>query len=446
MWWSCSTVDDNVSFDANLEVVFSNDSVSFDTLLTDTRSQTLRLTVYNRNNTAIQFSEIFLARGDQSDYSIIINGKEGLNQFDELLLSGDSMLVLVETTITPRNQDLPYLVKDSIVFNWNGNSEHVKLVSWGQDGNKVSNQLLCDVTWTSNRPYILADTVVISPECLLTIDAGARVYFENDAALFIQGTLNAVGDSANHITFTNARFDGVYDRIPGQWNGIYFLEGSTNNEITFADIFNGQIGLRIGTPDDDDVPDVVVQNTSIYNMSFAGIMAFTSDVEATNCLIYNCGSFVVGNYAGGNYSYRHCTFVNDPSFFVTSDPAVQFSDNVVLSDNSVLSAPLSIEMINSIVWGSSDEDLLISNAEGEPLFTSIRSNIIRSVQGVEENFASTSFNFPGFSDPFSFDFSLEPEAFAIDQGEDIGISEDIRGADRDAQPDIGAFEAIEEEE
>lgn len=445
IWISCDSIDDDFSFDPNLEITFSSDTVSFDTLLSDTRSATQRLMVYNQNNAAVQLSDVSLGRGTSSDFSVIINGKDGPNQVNERILPGDSLLVLVEVNVNPRNLNLPYIVKDSVIFNWNGNSEHVKLVSWGQDGNRVQNQVLCDVTWTKDRPYIVSDTVIVQPNCTLTIEAGTSIFFENDAVLFIQGSLNAVGDSSNHIVFRNARFDGIYDQVPGQWNGIYFLEGSNDNHVAFAEIFNAQVGLRVGSPDDDDIPDLVVTNTSIYNMSQAGILAFTSDIEATNCLIYNCGSYLIGNFAGGNYTYQHCTFSNEPSFFVNDDPSVQFSDNIVISETELLTADLNVKLTNNIIWGAGEEELLINNGGGAVVTSSLTSNIIKSAISIEGNFVSQSFNFPGFKGLFSFDYSLDTLAFAKDAATDIGILKDIIDAPRDAMPDIGAFERVEKE-
>ncbi|MEQ9402326.1 MAG: right-handed parallel beta-helix repeat-containing protein [Cyclobacteriaceae bacterium] len=445
IWMSCDTLEDTVSFDPGLEIQFSNDTVSFDTLLSATRSTTQRLTVYNRNESSIQISEILLGKRESSDYAVIVNGKAGTSLFNETIRGGDSLLVLVEVNINPQNQNLPYLVKDSIIFNWNGNTEHVKLVSWGQDGNRVQNQTLCDVVWTNSRPYIISDTVLIAPNCQLTIERGTRIFFENDAVMFVQGTLNAVGDSANHIVFRNARFDGIYNDVPGQWNGIYFLEGSSGNEVAYADIFNGQVGLRLGAPDDDDIPDLVVSHTTIYNMSLAGILAFTSDLSATNCLIYNCGSWLVGNFAGGNYQYQHCTFSNEPGIFVNNEPAVQFSDNIVISEDELLTDDLTIELTNCIIWGSGEEELLINNGGGANLSAVLTTNIIRSGEEISGNFTSQQFDFPGFNNAFSFDYSLDTLAFAKDKGTVIGVTKDITGADRDAKPDIGAFERIEKE-
>ncbi len=445
IWMGCSTQSENVSFDPSLSLVFSNDSVAFDTLLSERRSSTKRLTVYNPNDEAIQFTQIALGKNDASDYQVIINGRETNSLTNERLLGGDSLLILVEVNVTQRNQDLPYLVKDSIIFRWNTNEEHVKLVSYGQDGNTINTLSICNETWTNDRPYIVADTVLIAEDCELTIEKGAKIFFENDAVMFVQGTLKAVGDSANHIIFGNARFDGIYDRVPGQWDGIYFLEGSTDNEITYAEIFNGQIGLRVGTPDDDDIPDVVVSNTEIFNMSTAGILAFTSDIDVTNTLIYNCGNYLVGGFVGGNYNFRHCTFSNQPALFIQDEPTVQFSDNIIVNDNELLVDDLNIAMTNCIIWGTSDEELLINNGGGAEVSVNLISNIIRSGEELTDNFTSQEVNFPGFVNSFGNDYRLDTLAFAQDSGIDIGITIDLEGRQRDSNPDIGAFERLEKQ-
>ena len=443
LWAACEPTEESLSFDPSLSLVFSNDTVAFDTLLSERRSSTRRLTVYNPNEEAIQFSEIALGKGENSDYSVIINGKQQHSVRNERLLGGDSLMVLVEVNVQARNENLPYIVKDSIIFRWNTNEDHVKLVSFGQDVTEVANQTICNETWTSSRPYIISDTVLVGSNCTLNIEKGTTIYFENDAALFIQGTLTAMGDSANRVVFRNSRFDGIYDQVPGQWNGIYFLEGSTDNEISFAKIYNGQVGLRLGSPDDDNIPDVRIFNTEIFNMSTAGILAFTSDLYATNTLVYNCGSYLVGGFAGGNYSFTHCTFSNEPALFVQDEPTVQFSDNIVIGEDQLLTADLSLEMTNCIVWGAGEEELLINNGGGASILLSLNNNIIKSSEEIGGNFTSQENNFPGFTNVFVYDYTLDTLAFAKDKGVDVGIINDLLGASRDDQPDIGAFERKE---
>ncbi|MEM7299155.1 MAG: hypothetical protein AAF391_12925, partial [Bacteroidota bacterium] len=118
IWIGCSLKEEMVSFDSSLALTFSNDSVAFDTLLSESRSSTKRLMVYNFNNEAIQLSNIHLGLGESSDYSLIINGKAATQSMNERILGGDSLLILVEVNVSARNFDTPYLVKDSIIFDW----------------------------------------------------------------------------------------------------------------------------------------------------------------------------------------------------------------------------------------------------------------------------------------------------------------------------------------
>ncbi|MEM9896956.1 MAG: right-handed parallel beta-helix repeat-containing protein, partial [Bacteroidota bacterium] len=418
--------------------------VSFDTLLSQTRSTTLRLLVFNPNEDAIQFESIKLAKGESSDYDVIINGKAQDLVEGEQLLGGDSLLVLVEATINPQNENLPYLVRDSVVFSWNGNVEHVKLLAYGQDVTRRTREVVCTEVWTRDRPYLLSDTLVVDENCTLTIESGTTIFMSNDAALFVQGSLHMLGDSIDRITVRNQRLDGIFNEVPGQWNGIYFLEGSSNNKIEFTDIFNGQFGLRVGTPDEDVEPDVTIRNTSIANMSVAGILAFTSDVVASNTLIYNCGTYLVGNFAGGNYEYVHCTFSNWLSDFSHDEPSVQFSDNIVINEEGdLLTDDLSISLVNSIVWGGEQEELLINNGGDQQISSELVSNIIRSATPLVNNFTSLEINFPGFLDVSNDEYGLDSLANAVNAGAPSTIEIDILGQKRDVNPDIGAFERIE---
>lgn len=455
LWISCSTTDDVLSFDPSIEILFSNDTVSFDTLLSDTRSNTSRLTIYNPNEDAVLLSSVQLGFGQDSDYSIIVNGKESVFLENERILGGDSLLVLVEVNVNPRNMNLPYIVKDSIIVSWNGNSEHVKLVSWGQDVKKVESQSICNVTWTSERPYFVDGIIEVESGCTLTIEQGTEIFFHNNSLLLVAGNLIAIGDSSNNILFSSSRFDSGFDNIPGQWSGIIVLEESTNNQLAYCTIENADIGIGLGYQiiQNSLIPgdvgnglqtEIEIRNTTIRNASTAGLLAFNSTISATNSLIYNCGSFLVGNFAGGDYSYQHCTFTNESSFFIQDEPTIQFSDNAIVGQ-SLLVDNLNLEITNSILWGSQKEELLINNG-GEAIINSdLTSNIIKSGETITNNITSQEFNFPVFKSPFSFDFSLDTLSPAKDKAIDIGILKDIIDTPRDAMPDIGAFERIESE-
>lgn len=455
-WISCSTKDEIISSSSSLEILFSNDTVAFDTLLSNgERSNTNRLKIYNPNEESILLSSIQLGLGEESDYSIIVNGRQSTTLLNEKILGGDSILVLVDVTVRPRNMNRPYLVKDSIIVNWNENTEHVKLVSWGQDVNKVEPQSICTTTWTNDRPYYIDGILEVESGCTLMIEAGTEIYFYNNSLLLVAGNIVAIGNSDNQIIFSSSRFDSGFDAIPGQWSGIIFLEESTNNQFSYCTIENSDIAVGLGyqvinnslIPGDVNnglQTEIEIKNTTIRNASTAGLLAFNSLASVTNSLIYNCGTFLIGNFAGGTYSYQHCTISNESSPFIHDDPTVQFSDNAIVGDE-ILVDNLNLELTNSIIWGSQNEELLINNGGQAMINSSLSSNIIRSGQDIPDNFSSLEFNFPGFNSPFSNDFSLDTLAFAKDKGMNIGVLQDITGVNRDAMPDIGAYERIEKE-
>lgn len=442
--FSCQPNEELISKRPSLQLAISQDTVLFDTLLSSQGSITRRFRIYNPNKEAVKFSKIALGKGNESPYSLIINGRETNNLSNEVLLGKDSLQVLVRVFIDPQDQNLPYLVKDSVVFDWNENSGHVKLVAYGQDAVFVNGETLCDVTWTADRPYVIYNYALVDTLCTLTVEPGAQIFLDNGVGLFVKGSLKMLGTKDARITVKNTRFDAQYQQAPGQWDGLYFLEGSQANEVLYADISNGSIGLRIGTPDEDAIFDVVVENTTIQHMNIGGILAFSSDVRVINTLIYNCGDYLVGNFAGGNYYYDHCTLVNEPNFFFREGPSVQFSDNLVLADNSLLVADLNLKIRNTLIWGSEEEELLISESGQAVVTKDFVSGILKTKIGINNFFPSQEGNFPGFTHPFLFDYTLDTLSNAQNKGTDIGISIDLLGIPRDTKPDIGAFERVED--
>ncbi|MBV6646920.1 MAG: hypothetical protein KI790_15795 [Cyclobacteriaceae bacterium] len=441
----CTPPEEEITRDGDLDLVFSTDTVLFDTLLSARTSITRRLRIFNPHKNAIEIERISLGQGRQSPYDIIVNGKPGSEIERELVFGGDSLLVLVDVEIDPQDQDSPYLVKDSVIVEWNGNQNDVKLVAWGQDANYLVNPVICDEVWTADRPYVLFGSVLVDSLCNLTMEPGTRVFVDNGVSLFVLGDLVIQGDSNNIVTLRNTRFDANYIEAPGQWEGLVFFPGSTG-QVDYATIENANNGIfSFGTNSESDQVSLRINHTTLRHMATAGIQAFTSIVSVTNTEVFNCGSFLIGNYAGGDYTYDHCTFSNEPNFFIRDEPSVQFSDNIILTGDQLLTSDLSVRMRNSIIWGSMDEELIfgLSGTAGVIVDTTFSNNIIRSAQVFPGNETSLQNNFPGFLDPFLFNYELDSLSFAIDKGLPLGIPDDIRGRVRDANPDIGAFERIE---
>ncbi|WP_115869702.1 hypothetical protein [Marinoscillum furvescens] len=455
---ACEPEEEQIGKSGSMKLAFSSDTVLFDTLLSSRTSLTKRFRIYNPNNMAVEIEEIRLAGGALSDYSIIINGKKTKSVQKEVLFGGDSLQVLVDVDIDPQDEDTPYLVKDSVEVSWNGNQAHVKLVAWGQDAHYLNGQAVCDETWTADRPYVIYNLAMVEEGCKLSMEPGTRVYLDNGASFIVAGSLEVKGDTANPVVFRNTRFDENYQEAPGQWGGIVFMASSTGNTLSHAVIENGQIGIGIGydfyesengvflgPENSPETADITIDHTIIRHMSTAGIFGISSEVYAWNTEVYDAGSFLVANFAGGTYRYEHCTFSNVASHFNTTDPMMQFADNIVLSDEENLVQDLSVSITNSILWGQGEEQLLISNAGGGQLDTTLVSNLIRSEQEWPGNYVSDERDFPGFADPLLFDFSLDSLSFARDKAKAIGITDDLLGMPRDEKPDIGAYERIDQQ-
>lgn len=443
IFWACRPENEEITRDPDVKLVFSADTIFFDTVFTSVGSVAKRLKVYNPSKHAVRIGEIALGRAGASAYTLHVNGQPGKRFDDVFLLGGDSLLTLVEVLIDPADENLPFLVQDSICFLVNGNLQDVKLVAWGQNALFIRKSTLpCDTVWTSHKPIVLLDTVLVDFGCTLTIEKGTRIYANRNAALLVAGSLQVNGTAGERALFTSSRLD-IQDAW-GQWGGIVFLQGSRDNAINYATIRNGIFGVYVGSPDNDTIPDLILSNTIIENAAFAGLICFTSDVSATNVLINSCGQFTAALLAGGSYSFTHCTFANftgdiNPE---RSSPSVALS-NYYGQDDVEINEDLRVELKNSIVWGNLKDEILLA-AEGAAGFeAAIAGCLLKTANGqlaINGNILNKD---PLFVNPSQYDYRLDTLSPAVDAGNPgFAVPYDLDGMERDEKPDIGAYERI----
>lgn len=423
---------------------FSADTVLFDTVFTSTGSATRRLRVYNPSKSAQQINRISVGRGSASAFNVFLNGRKIESEDNFVLLGKDSVMLLIDVLIEPQNENNPYLVTDSIVFETNGNVQDVKLVAWGQDAVYLGNEVLeCGAVWTADRPYVLYAPVLVDTLCTLTIQKGARIFAGNDVYLYVRGTMIAEGIEDERIAFSHIRQEPRYDNVPGQWGGLIFLEGTYGNILDFCIIRNATYGIRLGAPDADTIPDVIVRNTIIENISRSGILSFTSDLYAENTLVNNCLEFACANVAGGNFTFLHCTFANYSTNFFRQSPGFFISDNLVLDDGSSIISDISVVMQNSIVYGDLDDELFISVTGTTNVQLVMNNNILKSTIEALDTLGNMLNADPRFIDFRNYNYRLDTLSPAKDTGIPIGIIFDLDGNGRDELPDIGAYERME---
>ena len=440
---ACQPEEEIISSDPDIQLSFSKDTVTFDTIFSSVGSITKRFKVYNRAENALVIDQMQLSRGNNSPYSLIVNGQEAKSFNDVFLLGKDSLMVLVKVKIDPGNENLPFLVKDSVLFITNNSQQHVKLVSWGQDAFFIPKSVITrDSTWTSLKPIIIMDSILIDSASTLTIEKGSKIYAEQNAALLIAGSLKVLGSAKEPVLFSNSRLD-IKDAF-GHWRGILFATSSRNNKIDHAVIRNAINGIFIGTPDKDTIPDLVLSNTKIENMANLGLWCNNSDVLAYNILINNCVSGTVWNLAGGNYQYYHCTFANFSFDFIRNDPSVvifNYFPESITDDPEIYD--LNLQIHNSIIWGSQKEELVLDLQEGSEVKVFLSHNIIRTGMdqlAVNNNLINTD---PKFVDPEKHNYHLDTLSPAKDHGVlSFSTEFDLEGQKRDSLPDLGAYERL----
>ncbi len=460
-----SCEDEGYLTSRDVQLMFSVDTVTFDTIFTSIGSTTQHFTVHNPYNENILISRIRLAGGESSNFRLNINGEEVENEIYEVEIPArDSIYIFVEITIDPNGQNLPMVVQDSIQFTTNANVQYVQMVAYGQDFKLIKGEDIGTTTWTSEKPYLVYDFAFVDSTSVLTIEPGTKIFFHKGAGLYVKGRIEANGTFQEPISFLADRLEDAYKNIPDQWNGIILFSGSVNNSFNFCTIKNANIGLQVGTIEHEGFASVRLANTQIQNMAYAGIFALKSKIYGYNNLVTNCGFYAVALLIGGEYEFYHTTVANywgNYSSKSRSTPALTISNILTVRDGSGKDVAYVGDLKkatfgNSIIYGNNVNELaLVSDNENE--FNYLFENCIIQVPDTfktsnKERYKNIlkggSFD-PNFVDPYvEYNFALDTLSPAKDAGKrDFGalFPLDILNKDRtaDAAPDLGAFERIE---
>jgi hypothetical protein len=312
---SCET--ESVKTDNSARLEFSTDTVFFDTVFTTIGSATKRLKLYNPYNQPIKLSSVKVAGGTSSPYKINVDGSAGTEVNDIRIEAKDSTFIFIRVLIDPTSQNAPILVEDSIVFNLNENVQSVKLLSWGQDIHLLRDSVIKTQTWTADKPYVVADAILVDSFSTLTIDAGVTVFMHRNSWFGVDGKLIVNGTKEKPVVFRGDRLDEVnygnpmpYDKIPGQWNHIRFNNSSKGNKINYTDIRNAQYGMIVGTLEKEGQAEIELSNCRIYNNSYYSVLGIKSKIKAWNCILANSGESAFMCVQGGEYEFYQCTLVN----------------------------------------------------------------------------------------------------------------------------------------
>lgn len=442
--------------DDNVRLRFSTTSITFDTVFTTLGSTTRSFTVYNPSEQDLKV-DVYLAGGNNSSYSMNVNGIAGNIQHNVVIPAKDSIFVFAKVTINPGNQNQPFLVCDSIMFEHNKVEQKVRLTAFGQDahfivadassGLKVIAHEHENITWHNDKPYVvMGGWAVVDSLGTLNIDPGTRIYFHKGSGLLVwrYGNIHVNGTREQPVIFRGDRLEPQYETDYNQWDRIWILEGNQENTIDYAIITNSYVGLQIEPWGGFDNITVtlnrnVITNTIIKNTYNSGILSRYSKIEATNCVIGNNGSCSL-QLEAGEYDFKHVTVGN----YFSTTPARQNPALYLSNTTELYKIPMETQasFINCIVYGnlSSGEEIAIGENTQATFGYSFENCLIKSTLQ-NEHFTDCHTGDPEFVNTRNNNYHIGVLSYAINRGKsNIGVNYDLDGNPRVTIPDIGAYE------
>lgn len=429
----------------------SLDSLKYDTVFTSIGSVTQSFKINNPNNQRLALSRIKLMGGTGSPFRLNINGVASQEVQGLEIQAEDSIYVFVTVQIDPGTGNLPFLVRDSILIEYNGNSKFVQLEAFGQNANFLRHRIIKgSTTWTNNLPYVILGSLVIDTAATLTIDKGCRIFSHADAPFIVDGTLLVNGSSSERVVFTGDRLENIYKDLPASWPGIYFRGSSTENHLQFTSILNAYQAIVAERHASNATTKLNLQQCVIDNAYDAGLLAVNSSIKAESCLITNCGSNISFSL-GGIYELIHCTVAAYPTLIEHKKPLLSLS-NFFNQTGNILTANLDAQFTNCIFWAESNsvENETQIEQQGAGTFNVVFTNCL--LKGKDEPAKSSIIASLRNEDPlfdsvdvanryFDFHTNLNPAAPGINKGKITSLAIDLEGKSRNVGlPDLGCYE------
>ncbi len=457
--------EDDFQSDASGKVlVFSKDTLTFDTVFTTIGSATSKILVYNKNKSAVTINHIRLAGGAASAFRINVDGmKSSTNAFENIVIRGkDSLYIFVEVNINPNDVNTPVLVQDSIMFTIDDKKQRVLLEAYGQDVEVFRGKVItADTILNANKPYLVYDSLRVNPNVTLTLSAGAVFYFHHNANLLVYGNLRASGTYERPVVMRGDRLDKIqfstpipYKFVSGQWGGVYLLSKTGNHLLNHVDLSSGYVGLYFYNEDRNYRPSLEINNSRIHNFLLYNLVAVNGDLLVTNSEISNSGSYTV-YLNGGKHAFYHCTITNYFNFSPAQPVGRDSNPAVMLMD---LNRALPMETIfkNCIISGSAGNEFTLASKyqnqyRGEIQHSYIRKpkasdlSIFSDIRWYQQNdtvFKNIRFDYEKNE---YFDFTPDSVSPARGLANPVIAAQfplDLTGRSRldDGEPDAGAYE------
>ncbi len=322
---------------------------------------------------------------------------------------------------------------------------------------EVGGSIITDTTWSADTVKVVSD-IVIGQDATLNIEPGTRVEFQDFYSFDVEGSLLAIGEPGNMITFTVADTAGHYNNTHKGWAGLKFDFGDLNqnladtSKLIYCIIeYSKNRGIEVSYFNKLHISNCIIR----YNIG--GLLFYCSECISINNIVYENK----GVTKGGGYLFSRSYGIKIINNTIFNNQAV-FGGGICIYDNIWQTI-----IKNTILWSNrasykADQvylDWAYSLFDYDPEFHYC--NIEGGINGInsdEECFPfypgmvvyNNNINMPpGFIDPAGCNFGLVESSYCINMGDTITdiyqFSEDIAGNPRiyDGEVniiDIGAYE------
>lgn len=417
-------IEDGISTSPAHQPRMEIDTLALGTVFTGEATPTACFKVYNPYDKIINIDRIAL-RSTDSDaaWRLNVDGISSEEFRNVEIRPNDSIFVFVDVTLPDLRGVEPREYVDFIDFTTLGVTESVTLSVSGLDAERLDKVVITeDTEFTSRRPYIIYDSLVVAPGVTLTLGPGTRLHFHSDASLDVNGTLLSLGTPELPVEMIGDRMGKVvgrvdYEIMSGQWGGVYFAPTSTGNKMEYTSIRNSTWGAALDSvPYTDTTPSLRMLNCQLRNSKGYIVESHHSSIEAVGCELADASAGIL-YLRGGRALISNSTIANY-YLFTAVGPAVQFahawSDEDGDSDAGRELPLLGAEFHNTIIYGNGS-DLSRGDLTGSNIY--LRNCMLKSEGTNDDNFIDCIWG----EDPlyftnrpaYHFDYRLKAESPAI---------------------------------
>lgn len=363
------TDDDSFTTSSSARLTFSADTLKMDTVFSNVGSRTYTFWVYNRTDKGLRLNTVRLAGGNQTGFRVNVDGTYLDNSLGSVVNNlevrkGDSLRVFVELTSPETRQLEPKSVIDDIVFQLeSGVEQRVRLQAWAWDALKwIDPEVTHDTIIDSRIPIVIYGKGLSVKDGVVLTLRGTTLYFHDQAGIDVYGGLVTEGGVLMRGDRLDRMFDYLpYDRVSGQWRGLWFAPTSIWNRLTDTEIRNASTAICLTDSSElvESRQRLVMTRCIVHNAKGHGVVIYNSNVSLRHCQLTNTLGDCLAVY-GGLCEVDHCTIAQFYPFVADRGAALRFSNHW----GDRVYDGLSLTCTNSIVTGYADD--VIFGEQTEP--------------------------------------------------------------------------------